>query len=113
MAAIIGCGGRGFGAYGKPMQTRFSDMFHVQAVCDIKPIMLENAARELGISPENCFLEEDEFFLKKRADLLVIATQDQDHVRHVLKGLSLGYDIMVEKPLTSSREECASAGSPA
>ena len=104
--AVIGCGGRGMGAFARPMQTRFHDRFNVVAVCDINPEMLQNAERELGIGKENCFLEEDRFFEQKRADLLVIATQDRDHVRHVLKGLSLGYHIMVEKPLTSSREEC-------
>ncbi|MCR4622320.1 MAG: Gfo/Idh/MocA family oxidoreductase [Clostridiales bacterium] len=105
--AIIGCGGRGLNAFGRPMQTDFKDMFHVVSVCDIAPDALANAANVLGIDTENCFLSEDEFFARRRADLLVITTQDRDHVRLVLRGLSLGYDIMVEKPLTSSRAECA------
>lgn len=105
--AIIGCGGRGLHAFGIPMQTRFSDMFKVVSVCDISPAALDNAADALGIDKENCFLHEDDFFGKKRAELLVIATQDKDHVRHMLKGLKLGYDLMAEKPITSSREECA------
>ncbi len=104
--AIIGCGGRGLDAFGKPMQTTFGDRFQVVALCDIKSDTLGNAARELNISAENCFLSEDAFFEAKRADLLVIATQDRDHARHLFKGLSLGYDIMVEKPLSSDREEC-------
>ena len=105
--AVIGCGGRGLGAFGKPMQTTFRDRFHVVAICDINPAALANAREALGLPEENCFLSEDAFFEAKRAELLVIGTQDQDHVRMSLKGLSLGYDIMVEKPISSSREECA------
>ncbi|MBQ4451733.1 MAG: Gfo/Idh/MocA family oxidoreductase [Clostridia bacterium] len=104
--AIIGCGGRGLGAYGRLMQTRFHDLFNVCALCDIKPEVLANAAKELNIDSSGLFLKEDEFFEKKRADLLVIATQDKDHARQMLKGLSLGYDILCEKPLSASREEC-------
>ena len=88
------------------MQTMFSDRFHVEAICDIKPEILNNAAQVLGIDRENCFLNEDAFFAEKRADLLVIATQDKDHARHLFQGLRLGYDVLVEKPITSSREEC-------
>ncbi|MBQ9408477.1 MAG: Gfo/Idh/MocA family oxidoreductase, partial [Clostridia bacterium] len=88
-------------------QGTFSDRFHVCALCDINPQMLARASAELNILEESCYLDENVFFSQKRADLLVIATQDKDHVRHVLKGLKLGYDILVEKPLTSSREECA------
>ncbi len=105
--AIIGCGGRGLGAFGKPMQTKFRDRFHVVAICDINPAMLANAREALMLPEDSCFLSEDVFFEAKRAELLVIGTQDQDHVRMVLKGLQLGYDIMVEKPISSSREECA------
>ena len=105
-AAIIGCGGRGLGAFGRPMQTMFSDRFHVVSICDVKSEMLQNAAQALEIAPENCFLNEDDFFRQKRAELLVIATQDRDHARHLMKGLKLGYDILVEKPISASREEC-------
>ncbi len=106
--AVLGCGGRGLGAFARPMQTRFNDKFNVVAICDINPDALGSAGDELGISPENRFLNEEEFFKEKRAELLVIATQDKDHAREVFRGLSLGYDIMVEKPLSSSREECLS-----
>ena len=106
--AIIGCGGRGLGAFGRPMQTRFHDKFHVCALCDISTARLENAGKELGVEEGARFTDENAFFAQKRAELLVIATQDRDHARHILKGLSLGYDILVEKPLSSSREECLS-----
>ena len=45
------------------------------------------------------------FLRKKRSDALVIATQDKDHVRMCIKALELGYDILLEKPISPSEEE--------
>lgn len=61
---------------------------------------------DFDVDEENCFTDEDEFFKEKRSDILVIATQDKDHVRNCLKALRCGYDILMEKPITDSREEC-------
>lgn len=104
--AIIGCGGRGCRTYGHLMHDDFPEYYHISALCDIKPDVLAYQSEKLEVPEENLFLDENEFFKEKRGDLLVIGTQDQDHVRMTLKGLSLGYDILVEKPLTSKREEC-------
>ena len=104
--AIIGCGGRGCRTYGRLMHDNFPEYFRVVALCDIKPDVLSFQSERLNVPNENCFLNENDFFRQKRADLLVIGTQDQDHARMTLTGLSLGYDILVEKPLTSRREEC-------
>lgn len=104
--AIIGCGGRGCGAYGRIMHELFPEKFKIEALCDIKPEVLARQGEALEVKEENRFLDEKVFFETKRADLLVIGTQDRDHVRMTLRGLELGYDILVEKPLTASRKEC-------
>ena len=104
--AIIGCGGRGGGAYGRIMNDSFEGKFQIAALCDISPDVLYAKAEQFQVEAENLFLDENIFFEKKRADLLIIATQDRDHVRMAIKGMQLGYDVLVEKPLTSSREEC-------
>ena len=54
----------------------------------------------------NLFLDENEFFNEKRADICVVATQDQDHVRNCIDALRVGYDVLLEKPITYSKEEC-------
>ena len=103
--AIIGTGARGARAYGRIINKN-SDKFKIVALCDLKPELLKAYGEEFGV-PENArFTDEDEFFKEKRADLLLIATQDADHYGHILKAFSVGYDIMVEKPLTDSREQC-------
>ena len=37
---------------------------------------------------------------------MLIATQDRDHYAHAMKALELGYDVLVEKPLSPNIEEC-------
>ncbi len=103
--AIIGCGNRGNESYGKLM-LQLPEYYQLVAACDLDPMRLENAKNELNI-PENClFQDENIFFEEKRADILLIATQDADHVRQAVKALSLGYHLILEKPITQYKEEC-------
>lgn len=101
--AILGCGGRGktYSSYMKNLP----DKFKVVALCDKIQAKLDFSANRLAIPAENCFLDEVEFFKEKRADLIVIATPDQQHVRQSLKALELGYDILLEKPISANEEE--------
>ena len=90
------------------MLDEFPQCYEISALCDINPEVLSLQGGILNVPEENRFTDERAFFEKKRADLLLICTQDKDHVRMTLKGLSLGYDILVEKPVAATREECGS-----
>ncbi|MBE5747706.1 MAG: Gfo/Idh/MocA family oxidoreductase [Clostridiales bacterium] len=103
--AILGLGGRGADAYGHLLH-KAEDRFKIVSLCDIRPARIEMFSEAFNVPKENCFTDEDEFFAEKRADLLLIATPDTEHVRHALKGFALGYHLMIEKPLTESEEEC-------
>ena len=102
--AVLGGGSRGLDTYANFMTK--SGHFKVVALCDIRPVRLEFGQEKYGIKKENCFLDENEFLKEKRADVLVIATQDQDHVRECIKALEVGYDVLLEKPITPKKEEC-------
>ena len=102
--AIIGTGGRGGYVYGTLIHN-LPDKFKIVALCDIKPQKLNFFAERFGVSEENLFTDEKIFFEKKRADVLVIATQDKDHVRHATCAFNLGYDVLLEKPITDNKEE--------
>ncbi len=103
--AIIGCGNRGSESYGQIM-LQLPECYKLVAACDIDSARLENVKNELLIPEEALFANEDIFFEEKRADILLIATQDADHVRQAVKALSLGYDLILEKPITQYKEEC-------
>jgi len=103
--AILGVGARGANAYGWQINDA-TDRFNIVALCDIRPERLEIFGKKFNV-PENArFTDEEEFFKERRADLLLITTLDTDHTRQCLKAFELGYDVMVEKPLSDKREEC-------
>ena len=102
--AIIGVGGRGGYAYGTWLH-QLPEKFSIISLCDISQEKLDYFGERFEVKKENLFLDENEFFLEKRADVLVIATQDKDHIRHATKALQLGYDILLEKPITDNKQE--------
>ena len=102
--SILGCGSRGQEAYGKNFYM-LPDKFKITALCDVNPRQIEIAKKAWGIAEENCFYSEEEFLKEKRSDALVIATQDRDHVRMCIRALELGYDVLLEKPITPLKEE--------
>lgn len=102
--SILGCGSRGHYTYGKCMYD-FPDKFKIACVCDNDPEKIRLAQDAWGIPEKDCFLDSDEFLKEKRSDALVIATQDRDHVRMCIKALELGYDILLEKPISPVEDE--------
>ena len=85
--SIIGVGGRGGYAYGT-LLAQLSEKFKIVALCDIKQEKLFYFSEKFCVYKKNLFTDEDSFFEKKRSDVLVIATQDKDHIRHATKLLS-------------------------
>ena len=102
--AIIGVGGRGGYAYGT-LISQLPDQFEIVSLCDMNTDKLSYFSKKFNVAAQNLFTDEDVFFQEKRADVLVIATQDKDHVRHATKAFRLGYDILLEKPITDDRQE--------
>ena len=63
--AIIGCGSRGRGAYGKCMHN-LKDKFKIVSLCDVNQRMLQIAREAFEVDEQNCFLDENKFFESKR-----------------------------------------------
>ena len=103
--AIVGVGSRGADAYGTLIND-MKDRFRIVSLCDPRQERLDRFGKIFGVAPDNRFTDEKEFFKFKRADVIIIATLDNDHVRQTVKALELGYDILVEKPLTGNKEDC-------
>lgn len=96
--SVLGIGQRGV-AYSDSM-IRFPDKYRIVSLCDCNQERLSARAPKYGVEKEHCFVDENEFFKEKRSDLLIIATQDRDHVRQAITALKLGYDILLEKPIS-------------
>ena len=103
--AVLGVGARGGKVYARLMH-RSPEKYKITHLCDCDERKLDAAGEEFEVSEGNRYLFEDRFFEKRRADILVIATPDSCHVKHAIKAMELGYDILCEKPLTDKKEDC-------
>lgn len=104
-AILIGAGGRGT-TYAKKMLA-MSEKYKIVAVAD--PIAEKRRViKEMFDIPENmCFTDwKDVLALPKMADMVVIATSDDLHYGPAMKAISLGYDLLLEKPVAQTVREC-------
>ncbi|MBQ8606135.1 MAG: Gfo/Idh/MocA family oxidoreductase [Clostridia bacterium] len=100
--AVLGAGGRGY-TYAKHFNKR--EEFSVISACDINPAQLDKMQKAYNIEDAMLFTNEEQFFAEKRADILVIATCDNAHVRQCVRALDMGYDVLLEKPISDSEQE--------
>lgn len=97
--SIIGVGARGAEAYGRYIYS-LKDKFKIVSLCDPNEYRLKKYGDAYEIPAEERFTDEEAFFAKKRSDILLIATMDQLHVRQAVTALDLGYDLVLEKPIS-------------
>ena len=102
--SIIGVGARGGEAYGRYIH-KCADKYKIVSLCEVNTDRLEKYGEAFGVAKEERFLSEEEFFAKKRSDILLIGTMDRQHVAMAEKALSLGYDILLEKPVSDDMNE--------
>ena len=102
---VIGAGGRG---------TRYSDIaatmgeeFKIIAVAEPIDIRRNYIKNKFGLPDEMCHLSWEEFLSRpKFADLVIIATMDRQHYAPAMAAIEKGYDILLEKPMSATPEEC-------
>ena len=102
--SIIGVGSRGGEAYGRYIN-ELKDKYKIVALCDEREDRLYKYGQSFNVPNENRFSSDDEFFKEKRSDLLIVATLDTDHVRTAKRALKVGYDILLEKPISTDPQE--------
>ncbi|MFI3229906.1 MAG: Gfo/Idh/MocA family oxidoreductase [Bacillota bacterium] len=100
--AILGLGDRGR-IYSTKFNTQDSK---IVAICDLKEALATSVQQQLELKNDAVFLNDADFLSEKRGDILVVATQDRDHFRHAMRGLELGYHILLEKPVSPNYAEC-------
>ena len=103
---LMGAGSRGR-AY-TDIMAHYSDRFEVVGVADPVKERREYIREKHNISPDKCFERWEEMLsIPKFADIAIIATLDQDHVGPAVKAAELGYDMLLEKPIAPTAEDCA------
>ena len=104
-AITCGAGSRG-NVYGN-YSVQYPEQLDIVGVA--KPIAIRNEryTKKHAIKDENRFNTwEDIFKRPKFADAIIITTPDNLHYGPCMKALEMGYDVLLEKPISPSEKEC-------
>lgn len=104
--AIVGLGNRGYQTYAQYAE-RHPDQMRIAAVADLRPDRVKLAAEQFHLTPAQCFASAEALLEQPRlADVLFVCTQDGQHAAHAVAGMERGYDILLEKPIAPTPEQC-------
>jgi len=104
-AIVIGYGNRG-ATYCKYAEEN-PDKLEIVAVAEPHDEKRELAKKRLNIKDENAFNNWCDFVnQEKMADFAILATQDELHCEPALMLIDKGYNLLIEKPMATTPEEC-------
>ncbi len=102
---LIGAGLRGMG-YARKM-AELPEKFEIVAVAEPLVTRREYVKNLFNIPSDMCFDDYKPLLdLGKIADVALICTQDRQHFEPAMKAISLKYDLLLEKPIAPTEEEC-------
>lgn len=104
-AITLGAGNRG-NVYGN-YSLQYPEQLDIIGVAEPIAIRNERYAQKHAIKDENRFNTWEDVFKKpKFADAIIISTPDRLHYGPCMKALEMGYDVLLEKPISPSEKEC-------
>ncbi len=104
-AITLGAGARGnvYGNYG----IEFPDELDIVGVAEPISIRNERYVKKHNIKKKNSFVTWEHVFERpKFADAVIITTPDDLHYGPCMKALAMGYDVLLEKPISPTEEQC-------
>ena len=104
--AVMGMGNRGTAYAAKAL--KYPEEMEITAMADTRRIRLDAANKYLHIPEDRLFDSAEAIFsVPKMAEIMIISTQDAQHKEHALKAMELGYDLLLEKPISNKLEDIA------
>ena len=100
---IVGCGEIATQKY-LPILGKMGDVATVGAICDLDEKQLEGAAQRFGIS--KTYTQFDKMIAEEQPDVVVICTPPGTHKFLTVAALSAGANVLVEKPMALTSEDC-------
>jgi predicted dehydrogenase len=103
--ALVGTGHRGTTTWGKELLAGWSDQVELVGLADKNPARLERARATIGIDAPT-FARVDDMLSAVRPDILIVCSPDDTHADMIVAGLAAGADVITEKPMTTTAENC-------
>lgn len=86
---------------------RFGEECEIVALCDPAPGRAEALRAELGLDGASVYTDAAEMLAaEQKLDLISVATPPSTHAALSIQALEAGVDVLVEKPMAPSLEEC-------
>lgn len=104
-AIVLGAGSRGsvYAGYAK----EHPEELQIIAVADPRADRRNLLADALNLPEANRFASWQELLSKPRmADCAFVCTLDDDHTEPAIKAMTMGYHLLLEKPMSNTEEEC-------
>jgi predicted dehydrogenase len=102
----IGAGNRGAHIFGRYALEHPNEAEYI-AVAEPVPERRARFVAAHDIPPEYTYTSWESLLEQpKMADAVVITTQDRDHIAPTLAALQAGYDVLLEKPMATTPEDC-------
>ena len=104
-AIILGAGNRG-NRYATHMD-EMPEKYEIVGMADPAEARRKHFQDTFGVPAENCYDSWETILAQpKMADIAVIATVDNMHVEPALLAIEKGYNLLLEKPVAQTAEEC-------
>ena len=104
-AITLGAGARG-NTYGN-YAIEFPDELNIVGVAEPIPIRNDRYAKKHKIKKKHRFVTWEHVFERRKfADAVIISTPDDLHYGPCMQALEMGYDVLLEKPISPSEKEC-------
>lgn len=103
---IVGAGARGLFRYA-PFALKFPEKARIVAVAEPRQWFRQQAADLHHLPGEMLFSDWRQLLDKPRlSDAVIISTQDRDHLEPALALMEKGYDVLLEKPMAQTEQDC-------
>ena len=100
-AIIIGAGNRGIRYAGH--MAEMPEKYRVVAVADPSKANREHIQKMFDLPESACYAGWEEILAQpKLADVMIVATQDAMHREHAIRSMELGYDLLLEKHISTN-----------
>lgn len=102
---IVGAGGRGSFSYAEPIVKEFGDCAALCGVYDLNKKRAAHLSKIVGkdIPVYDSF---EEMVKDVKPYGVIVTTMDANHDEYVIKALSMGCNVICEKPMTTTAEKC-------
>ena len=103
---IVGAGNRG-DRYAEEM-SRLPEKYEIVGMADPAEARRLHFQETYGVPADKCYTGWKEILSQpKMADFAVISTVDNMHYEPALRAIEKGYNVLLEKPVAQTAEECA------